>query len=48
MRKEWVEAGKTDDWIADAWLRIREEGHVFVGELLVVPAPGTDRLVVIR
>jgi cation diffusion facilitator family transporter len=32
-------------WIGDAWLRVREEGHVFVGELLVVPAPGTDRLV---
>jgi divalent metal cation (Fe/Co/Zn/Cd) transporter len=25
------------DWVADAWLRVREEGHVFVGELLVVP-----------
>ncbi|WP_430788657.1 cation diffusion facilitator family transporter [Actinoplanes sp. G11-F43] len=32
------------DWVTDAWLRLREEGHVFVGELLVVPAPGTDRL----
>jgi cation diffusion facilitator family transporter len=31
-----------NDWIADAWLRVREEGHVFVGELLVVPS--TDAL----
>jgi cation diffusion facilitator family transporter len=38
-------AVRDNDWIADAWLRLREEGHVFVGELLVVPAPGTDRLV---
>ncbi|MEU4745394.1 cation diffusion facilitator family transporter [Actinosynnema sp. NPDC023658] len=33
------------DWIADAWLRIREEGHVFAGELLVVPVAHTDGLV---
>ncbi|WP_367128651.1 cation diffusion facilitator family transporter [Saccharothrix sp. HUAS TT1] len=33
------------DWVADAWLRLREEGHVFVGELLVVPVDGADRLV---
>ncbi|MCE6998456.1 cation diffusion facilitator family transporter [Saccharothrix sp. S26] len=32
-------------WVADAWLRLREEGHVFVGELFVVPRPGTDDLV---
>ncbi|MDR7279242.1 cation diffusion facilitator family transporter [Catenuloplanes atrovinosus] len=32
-------------WIADAWLRLREDGHVFVGELLIVPAPNTDDLV---
>ncbi len=38
-------AVRDHDWIADAWLRIREEGHVFVGELLVVPVAGTDRLV---
>jgi cation diffusion facilitator family transporter len=25
------------DWVAAAWLRLREEGHVFAGELLVVP-----------
>jgi cation diffusion facilitator family transporter len=32
-------AGVRDlDWVADAWLRLREEGHVFAGELLVVPA----------
>jgi cation diffusion facilitator family transporter len=37
-------AVRDNGWIADAWLRVREEGHVFVGELLVVPAPGTDRL----
>jgi cation diffusion facilitator family transporter len=29
------------DWVADAYLRLREEGHVFVGELLVVPRHGT-------
>jgi cation diffusion facilitator family transporter len=33
------------DWIADAWLRLREEGHVFVGELVVVPRAGVDGLV---
>ncbi|GAB7040348.1 MULTISPECIES: cation diffusion facilitator family transporter [Catenuloplanes] len=33
------------DWIADAWLRLREDGHVFVGELLVVPHPGTEDLI---
>lgn len=33
------------DWVTAAWLRLREEGHVFVGELIVVPRPGTDRLV---
>ncbi|TDB92728.1 cation diffusion facilitator family transporter [Micromonospora fluostatini] len=38
-------AVRDHDWVADAWLRLREEGHVFVGELLVVPVPGTDRLV---
>lgn len=32
-------------WVADAEVRLREEGHVFVGELLVVPRAGTDRLV---
>jgi cation diffusion facilitator family transporter len=38
-------AARDTDWIADAWLRVREEGHVFVGELVVVPVPGTRRLV---
>ena len=32
-------------WVADAWIRLREEGHVFVGEMLVVPKPDTDDLV---
>lgn len=36
-------AGVLDhDWVADAWLRLREEGHVFVGELLVVPTDEHD------
>ncbi|WP_328459286.1 cation diffusion facilitator family transporter [Actinoplanes sp. NBC_00393] len=38
-------AVRDHDWIADAWLRLRDEGHVFVGELLVVPRPDTDCLV---
>ncbi|GAB7048350.1 cation diffusion facilitator family transporter [Catenuloplanes indicus] len=38
-------AVRDHDWIADAWLRLREDGHVFVGELLVVPHPDTDDLV---
>jgi cation diffusion facilitator family transporter len=38
-------AVRDNEWIADAWLRLREEGHVFVGELLVVPVPGTPDLV---
>jgi divalent metal cation (Fe/Co/Zn/Cd) transporter len=38
-------AVRDHDWVADAWLRLREEGHVFVGELVVVPVPGTERLV---
>jgi cation diffusion facilitator family transporter len=42
---ELLAAVKDHDWIADAWLRLREEGHVFAGELLVVPVPGADRLV---
>ncbi|MFI5495854.1 cation diffusion facilitator family transporter [Actinoplanes sp. NPDC051859] len=33
------------DWVADAWLRLREEGHVFVGELVVVPRPDIGDLV---
>jgi cation diffusion facilitator family transporter len=39
-------AGVRDlDWVADAYLRIREEGHVFAGELLVVPASDVADLV---
>lgn len=28
-------------WVDAAWVRLREEGHVFVGEVLVVPRAGT-------
>ncbi len=39
-------AGVRDlDWVADAYLRIREEGHVFAGELLVVPVADVADLV---
>ncbi|WP_229786978.1 MULTISPECIES: cation transporter [Actinokineospora] len=34
-----------EPWVADAWIRLREEGHVFVGELLVVPTADADDLV---
>lgn len=30
------------DWVADARVRLREEGHVFAGDVLVVPRPGVD------
>ena len=30
------------DWVEDAEVRLREEGHVFVGEAFVVPVDGTD------
>lgn len=30
------------DWVADAEVRLREEGHIFMGEAFVVPRPGTD------
>ncbi|GAA4414068.1 cation diffusion facilitator family transporter [Actinokineospora soli] len=30
-----------EPWVADALIRLREEGHVFVGELLVTPVAGT-------
>jgi divalent metal cation (Fe/Co/Zn/Cd) transporter len=33
------------DWVADAAVRMREEGHVFMGEAFVVPRPGTGDLV---
>lgn len=34
----------TEPWVEDALIRLREEGHVFVGELIVVPRPGTHDL----
>ena len=36
---------KDMDWIADAQVRMREEGHIFLGEAFVVPKPGTADLV---
>ena len=33
------------DWVADAAVRMREEGHVFMGEAFVVPRPGAGDLV---
>ena len=45
LQEQILAAVRDNSWIADAWLRLREEGHVFVGELLVVPAPGTPDLV---
>ncbi len=33
------------DWVAEARVRLREEGHVFAGEILVVPQPGEEDLV---
>ena len=33
------------DWVANAEVRMREEGHVFLGEAFVVPRPGTGDLV---
>lgn len=33
------------DWVADARVRMRDEGHVFIGEALVVPRPNTAGLV---
>ncbi|SFF82260.1 cation diffusion facilitator family transporter [Actinoplanes philippinensis] len=44
LPRELLAAVLDHDWVADAWLRLREEGHVFVGELLVVPVADTDRL----
>jgi divalent metal cation (Fe/Co/Zn/Cd) transporter len=45
LPQQLLTAVRDQEWIADAWLRLREEGHVFVGELVVVPRAGTDRLV---
>jgi hypothetical protein len=36
---------KDMDWIADAQVRMGEEGHIFLGEAFVVPKPGTADLV---
>ncbi len=33
------------DWVADAEVRLREEGHIFMGEAFVVPRPGAGDLV---
>jgi divalent metal cation (Fe/Co/Zn/Cd) transporter len=33
------------DWVHDARARLREEGHVFFGEVFVVPRDGTSDLV---
>jgi divalent metal cation (Fe/Co/Zn/Cd) transporter len=33
------------DWVEAAEVRLREAGHVFVGDALVVPRPGTEDLV---
>jgi len=32
------------DWVEDAIVRMREEGHVFIGEAFVVPKRGTPDL----
>lgn len=32
------------DWVEEARVRLREEGHVFAGEAFVVPATGSDLL----
>ncbi len=45
LPRQLLAAVRDHDWIVDACLRLREEGHVFVGELIVVPREGTDRLV---
>ncbi|HEX6347294.1 hypothetical protein [Umezawaea sp.] len=39
-----TDLARSQPWVDDAWIRLREEGHVFVGEMLVVPGPGTDDL----
>jgi divalent metal cation (Fe/Co/Zn/Cd) transporter len=31
-------------WVAAAEVRMREEGHIFMGEAFVVPLPGTHEL----
>lgn len=32
------------DWVAEARVRMRDEGHIFIGEALVVPKPATPDL----
>lgn len=32
------------DWVESAFVRLREDGHVFIGEIFVVPKKGTDGL----
>lgn len=32
------------DWVADAQVRLRDAGHIFLGEAFVVPRPGTEEL----
>jgi divalent metal cation (Fe/Co/Zn/Cd) transporter len=39
-----LEATRRLDWVQDAEVRLREAGHVFFGELFVVPVPGTQDL----
>ena len=33
------------DWVEKAEVRLREEGHIFIGEAFVIPREGTDDLV---
>jgi cation diffusion facilitator family transporter len=39
-----TEMALNEPWVTDAWIRLREEGHVFVGELVLVPRPDTHDL----
>lgn len=32
------------DWVESAFVRLREEGHVFIGEVFIVPKPDTENL----
>jgi divalent metal cation (Fe/Co/Zn/Cd) transporter len=33
------------EWVAEAEVRMRDEGHIFLGEAFVVPRPGTEELI---
>ena len=33
---------RSQDWVTDAAVRLREEGHVIAGDIWVVPGEGTD------